>query len=201
MVGLKVKEINKDILMLFIVCYEYSLNFTNVLKLFGISSKYFWTFMEICSPMLKIGIRKAANMRKSVEKILPYAKKLSMTGADLSPREDKILQAFTWFVQDSFSDCDGCLHISQVQSMPFAKGYDEKGNIIAVTPKGMFDNLDNIAYITLGEAKFYKTSRMLYYMERYSGDTTLAELNNLSVTGMLSRIINGRDKYYDTAAA
>lgn len=198
MVGLKVKDINKDVLMLFSMCYEYSLNFTNVLKLFGISDKYFWTFMEICSPMIKVGIRKATNIRKSVDKILPHAKKLSVTGADLNPREDKILQAFTWYVQDSFSDGEGCLHISQVQSMPFAKGYDENGNLIAVTPKSIRANLDEIAFITLGEAKFYKTSRMLYYLEKYCGNITLNELNNLSVPEMLSRIADGE---YNSATA
>ena len=126
-----------------------------------------------------------------MDKILPHAKKLSLTGADLNPREDKILQAFTWYVQDSFSDGEGCLHISQVQSMPFAKGYDKKGNLIAVTPKSMLENLDDIAYITLGEAKFYKTSRMLYYMEKYCGNITLNELNNLSVPEMLTKISDG----------
>lgn len=196
MVGLKIKDIDKDVLMLFSICYEYSLNFTNVLKLFGISRKYFWTFMEICSPMLKVGLRKATNIRKSVDKILPHAKKLSVTGSDLNPREDKILQAFTWYVQDSFSDGDGCLHISQVQDIPFAKGYDEKGNLIATTPKTMRSSLDEISYITLGDSKFYKTSRMLYYMEKYSGGTTLAELNNLSVSEMLSRIADGREAAY-----
>ena len=28
--------------------------------------------MEICSPMIKMGVRKAAMLRRSVEKILPY---------------------------------------------------------------------------------------------------------------------------------
>lgn len=193
MVGLKVKDINKNTLMLFAISYEYSLNFTNILKLFNISEKYFWTFMEICSPMIKVGIRKATNIRKSVDKMLPYAKKLLTTGPDLNPREDKILQSFMWFVQDSFSDGSGCLHISQVQCIPSVKGYDVNGNIVAVTSKGLLDNIDEIDYVTIGDTVFYKTSRMLYFMEKYSGSVTIQELNSMSVTDMLYKVSEGRE--------
>ena len=67
MIGIKYKDIDKDMLMIFTICYEYSISFTNMLKLFIISRKYFWTFMEICSPMLKMGVRKAATLKKSVD--------------------------------------------------------------------------------------------------------------------------------------
>ena len=69
MVGLKTRDIDKDILILFVICYEYSMSFTNVLKLFQISRKYFWTFMEILSPMIKMGVRKAAYIKKTANKL------------------------------------------------------------------------------------------------------------------------------------
>ena len=59
---------------MFALSYEYSLSFTNLLKLFKISKQYFWTFMEICSPMIKMGVRKAMTLRKSVDKMMECLK-------------------------------------------------------------------------------------------------------------------------------
>ena len=117
MVGLKIRDIDKDVLMMFVLSYEYSMSFTNLLKLYMISKQYFWTFMEICSPMLKMGIRKASMIRKSVDKILPH-----LTGEgekeELTAREECIKNLFLWFVEDSFSDGEGCLTIDQLEAIP-----------------------------------------------------------------------------------
>jgi hypothetical protein len=116
------KDIDRDLLMIFALSYEYSMSFTNLLKLFKISKQYFWTFMEICSPMIKMGVRKASMLRRSVSKILPY-----LTGEGeketLTAKEDNMLDLFRWFVEESFSDGDGCLTIDQLEALPFAKGY------------------------------------------------------------------------------
>ena len=73
--------------------------------------------MEICSPMIKMGVRKASMLRKSVDKIYPY-----VTGCgeqeELSIREETMLKLFGWFVEDCFCDGDGCLSIDQLQSVP-----------------------------------------------------------------------------------
>ena len=101
MVGLKVKDIDKDVLMMFALSYEYSMSFTNLLKLFKISKEYFWTFMEICSPMLKMGVRKASMLKKSVNKI--YA---CLNGAcpenELNAREERMYEIFKWFLECYF---------------------------------------------------------------------------------------------------
>lgn len=191
MVGLKKRDITKNILIIFLMCYEYSLNFTNMLKLYKISKKYFWTFFEICNPMLKIGTRKATNMRKSVEKILPYAQALAIDTPDLTPREDKILQSFSWFVQDSFSDGDGCLHVSQLMNLPFIKGYRKDGSVVTSDASSLDKNLDDIDYVKLGDNKFQKTSRMLYFFEKYAGDISMRELETLSVPEMIKRVNYG----------
>ena len=34
MIGIKYGDIDKDMLMIFTICYEYSISFTNMLKLF-----------------------------------------------------------------------------------------------------------------------------------------------------------------------
>ena len=126
MIGLKRRDIDRDVLMIFALSYEYSMSFTNLLKLFKISKEYFWTFMEICSPMLKMGVRKASMLRKSVEKIYPY---LIGEGEreDLSIREENMLDHFKWYIEESFTDGDGCLTIEQLKSFPSALGFSENG--------------------------------------------------------------------------
>ena len=193
MVGIKLRDINKDLLMIFALSYEYSMSFTNLLKLFQISKQYFWTFMEICSPMLKMGVRKASMLRKSVDKILPY---LTNQGEkeDLTVREECMLDVFNWFVEDSFSDGDGCLTINQLESIPSARGYIENNVCVASNYKALKENLDRLKYITIGEDKFHKTSRMMYYMEKYCGDLDFYQINNLSMKEMLRKISDGEDR-------
>ena len=194
MIGIKYSDIDKDVLMIFTICYEYSLSFTNMLKLFAISRKYFWTFMEICSPMLKMGVRKAATLKKSVDKMYPCIKDRSLIYETLTPREDNMLEHFTWFIEDCFTDGEGCLHISQIQNIPFARAFMENGLEISLDHNKFFENVDRIKYVKMGDDKFYKTSRFLYYMERYSGDTDVRELDSLSIKEMLRRIQAGEEK-------
>ena len=190
MVGIKIKDISKDLVMIFALSYEYSMSFTNLWKLFNISKQYFWTFMEICSPMIKMGVRKAAMLRRSVEKILPY-----LTGEgekeELTIKEECILDLFNWFVEDSFSDGEGCLTLEQLEAIPNAKGYIENGLCVAYNHKGLVDNLDSVKYVTIGNDKFHKTSRMMYYMEKYCGDLDLYQINNLTIKDMLRKIDEG----------
>lgn len=190
MVGIRRKDVDKDMLMIFMLCYEYPMSFTNLYKLFKISKKYFWTFMEICSPMLKMGVRKATMVRKSVEKLLPY---VTGEGAkeDLTSREDNILEMFSWFLEDNFSDGEGCLHISQLSCVPFARAYSKNGLCIATDFEGIKNNLDQIEYVDIGGKKFYKTSRFIYYMEKYCGDLDMYQINNLSIKDMLRKIEDG----------
>jgi hypothetical protein len=181
------KDIDRDLLMIFALCYEYSMSFTNVLKLFKISKQYFWTFMEICSPMIKMGVRKASMLRRSVNKLLPY---LTEEGErePLTPKEDNMLDLFKGFVEESFSDGDGCLTLEQLEALPFAKGYSKQDVCIAPTHNTLINNIDRVEYVTIGEDRFYKTSKMGYYMEKYCGDLDLNQINNLTIREMLRRI-------------
>ena len=188
------KDINKDLLMIFVMCYEYQLSFTNVLKLFSISKKYFWTFLETCSPMIKMGVRKAAMLKKTVDKMLLCLKDKSLTYEILTPREERILESFTWFLEDSFTDGEGCLHISQFKEAPFAKAYTSNNLIMDTSFNNLVKNIDDIKYIEMGGNKFYKTSKFLYFMEKYSGDTDMHELDSLSVKEMLRRIEEGEER-------
>ena len=192
MVGIKIKDIDRDLLMIFALSYEYSMSFTNLLKLFKISKQYFWTFMEICSPMIKMGVRKASMLRRSVNKLVPH---VINTGEKevLTPKEDNMLQLFKSFVEESFSDGEGCLSLEQLSALPSARGYTKQGVCIAYDHKSLVHNLDNVEYVTIGEDKFYKTSKMAFYMEKFCGDLDMNQINNLSMKDMIKRVQAGQE--------
>ena len=195
MIGLKRKDINKDVLMLFLMSYEYSLSFTYIMKLYTVSKKYFWTFMEVCSPMLKMGVRKATMLRRSVDKILSCFSDKSCIEF-LTPMEEKMFEIFSWFIEDNFTDGEGCIHVSQFDKVPFAKAYGEHGLHISSKQKTLEENVDRIEYICMGDEKFYKTSRLLYFMEKYSGDTDIRELDSLPIREMIRRIQEGAEEIH-----
>lgn len=193
MVGIKIRDIDRDLLMMFILSYEYSMSFTNLLKLFRISKQYFWTFMEICSPMLKMGVRKASMLRRSVNRLLPH-----LTGEgekeSLTAKEEHMLDLFKSFIEESFTDGEGCLSLEQLEALPFAKGYTKQGMCIAPNHNSLVSNLDRIEYITIGDTKFYKTSRMGYYMEKFCGDLDMNQINNLTMKEMLRKVYDGQEE-------
>ena len=193
MVGLKFKDINKGTLMMFALSYEYSLSFTNLLKLFNISKQYFWTFMEICTPMLKMGVRKASMLRKSVEKI--YAILIGGEPQDLTIKEEKILDYFMWFVEDSFSDGEGCLSLDQLSAIPFVRGFSKDNVCISYDYDSLKNNIDRVDYVKVGEDKFHKTSKALFLMEKYCGDLDFYQINNLSVRDIQKRIDETDEKH------
>lgn len=190
MAGIEPKNVDRGMLMVFALCYEYSLSFPNLYKLYKISERYFWTFMEICSPMLKMGVRKASLLRRSVDKLLPH-----ITGVgkkeELTPREGNMLEMFRWFLEDNFSDGEGCISLDQLEQMPFAKGYTKKDFCIATTYKGIKNNLENIEYIDIGGCKFFKTTKLMFYMEKYCSNLDIYQINNLSIKEILRKIDEG----------
>lgn len=186
---------------MFMISYEYSINFTNLLKLFEVSKKYFWTFMEICSPMIKIGVRKAAMIRKSVEKMLQCLQEPYLTYEILTPYEDKVLEAFKLCVLDNFTDGEGCLHISQFKTMPFAKAYGKNGLLAASDYKNMLENVDNIEYIMIGDTKLYKTSKLLFYMEKYCEDMEISKIDSMSMKELIRLIQDGEDALHEKEVA
>lgn len=196
MVGLKVRDINKDVLMMFVLSYEYSLSFTNVLKIFKISKQYFWTFMEICSPMLKMGVRKASMLRKSVEKIYPYIVEEGERNS-LTPREEHILDKFKWFIEDCFTNGEDCFSLEQLNGTPFTEGYTDNDMRISYDYNSFRKNIDSIKYIKIGNEKFYKTSKAMFYIEKYCGDLDFYQINNMSVKELERKIEDGQEALHE----
>ena len=194
MIGLKGKDIDKDIIFIFLMGYEYSLSFTNLMKLFVISRKYFWTFLEICCPMLRMGVRKASLLKKSADKIDACLKGLDTPAESLNPREEVMYEMLTWFIEDSFSNGDICLNIKQFRDIPSAKAYFNNGFIAASSYSEALKNVDRIDYIEVGENRFYKTSKILFYLEKFCGDMEISSLENLSVKDMYKKIVTAEAK-------
>ena len=194
MIGLKTQDIDRDIIFIFLMGYEYSLSFTNLMKLFVISRKYFWTFLEICCPMLKMGVRKASLLKKSADKIDLCLRGRANPREELTPKEEMMYEMLTWFIEDSFSNGEVCLNIRQFKDIPNAKAFGNSGFIVASDYDNALKNVDRIEYIEVGENRFYRTSKLLFYMEKFCGDTEAGVLENLSVKEMYKRIVTAEEK-------
>ena len=56
-------------------------------------------------------------------------------------------------------------------------------------------NLDRVDYVKIGEDKFHKTSKALYYMEKYCGDLDFYQVNNLSIKDIQRKISDVEEKH------
>lgn len=193
MVGLKIKDINKDILTIFVLCYEYNLNFTQVIKLYAISRKYFWTFLDIVGNMTKLGNRKALSIKKSVDKILETLK--GNNNILLSPTEDNLLEAFSSYVEDSFTDGETCLDLEQLKIFPAIRGFGEEDITISSSYEDIKKNIDRIQYIKIVDTIYYKTSKILFYIEKYSGSMNMSDIESMTTIELLNLIRDGRENY------
>ena len=63
------KDVNYDRIFLFVLSYEYDLNYNQIMTLFNFSSDIFWTYINTLRPMLKLGDRKASMLKQSARKI------------------------------------------------------------------------------------------------------------------------------------
>ena len=193
MVGLKVKDINKNILTIFILCYEYNLNFTQVLNLYAISNKYFWIFLDTIGNMTKIGIRKALSIKKSVEKILNH-----LNGEEhvrLTASESIILDIFSSYVESSFTDGETCLSLDQLKLFPAITGYNEQEQPISSSYEDMKKNIDRIGSIKIVDTIYHKTSKMLFYIEKYSGSFNMKEIESMTISELVDVIQEGQENY------
>ena len=185
-IGLKMKDVNEEILFLFYMSYEYGLNFFDLLSLFRVSKKYFWIFMNIMSPSMKVGARKGSLMRNSVQKM--YKSFLTDDTCKLDVKETNVLRAFSLFVEYAFDNETNCFKLDQIKAMPFALGYNKKNMLLSNSYTSLRANVDNIDYLIIGDMKLYKTCLLLHYIEKLRGDTTLREVLGLPVPELLKTI-------------
>lgn len=181
-----VKDINYDKIFLFVLCYEYDLNFNQVMTLFDFSSDIFWTYINTLRPMLKLGDRKAAMLKHSARKI--YFKWLG-SKVELTEKECEYYNYLSTYVNDSFTDGDVCIHSSMIDKFPFvAKGLfteyksgRQLDQIVINNKEELCKYIDNIDVILLDGSIYSKTSRVEFLIEKYYGDLSPRELRRKTV--------------------
>ena len=100
-----------------------------------------------------------------------------------------------WFVEDSFSDGEGCLSLDQLSAIPFVRGFSKDNVCISYDYNSLKNNIDRVDYVKVGEDKFHKTSKALFLMEKYCGDLDFYQINNLSVRDIQKRIDETDEKH------
>ena len=181
-----VKDVNYDRIFLFVLSYEYDLNYNQVMTLFNFSSDIFWTYINTLRPMLKLGDRKAAMLKQSARKI--YFKWLG-SKVELTAKEEEYYNYLTTYVNDSFTNGDVCIHSSNITKFPIiAKGifveYKTGRHLDTITinnKKELCKYIDSISTIEIDGEIFSKTSRVEFLIEKYYGELNSRELRRKTI--------------------
>lgn len=185
------KDVNYDKIFLFILSYEYNLNFNQIITLFNFSIDIFWTYINTLRPLLKIGDRKASAFKQSAKNI--YFKWLG-SNINLTENEEKYFNYISMFINDSFTDGINCIHLMNIKEFPIvAKGtfveYKTGKHIQCVTLKNqdeLFKYIDNINIIKIGDSYYNKISRAEYIIEKYYGDLNARDIKSKNITELIS---------------
>ena len=180
------KDVNYDRIFLFVLSYEYDLNFNQIMTLFNFSSDIFWTYINTFRPMLKLGDRKAAMLKQSARRI--YFKWLG-SKIELSEREQEYYNYLTTYINDSFTNGDICIHSSMIDTFPIqAKGVfveyktgKHLSNITINSKEELCKYIDSIATICIDGEVYSKTSRVEFLIEKYYGELNSRELRRKTV--------------------
>jgi hypothetical protein len=165
----EITDLEKEIVYLFSICYEYNVNINELIKIYKVSPAYFWNLLNIIFPALRIGTRKVVLMNDQVDRLIGYIKK----GGTVLEYDKKIAQIFPLYVADSFSDGNQCIHYTDITSADTL--YNEKGtkkHLKSLT----YSDLAGIKYIKRDNSILYRSSRINYILEKYYGDLGNFEL-------------------------
>lgn len=176
-----IKDINYDRIFLFVLSYEYNLNFNQIMTLFNFSSDIFWTYINTLRPLLKLGNRKASMLKHTARRIY-----FSLLGAkeELSEKEIQYYNYLMAFMNDSFSDGDKCVHISAIKEFPLIaygiftefKTGKQLNKICIGNQEELYKYVDSIERIEMSDGAYNKTSRVEFLVEKYYGDLNPREV-------------------------
>jgi hypothetical protein len=180
------KDVNYDKIFLFVLSYEYNLNFNQIMTLFNFSSDIFWTYINTFRPMIKLGDRKAAMLKHSARKI--YFKWLG-SKVELTDKECEYYNYLSTYINDSFTNGDVCIHSSMITEFPLiARGMfveyktgRQLKEVVINSQEELCKYIDNIDTIVLNGEVFSKTSRVEFLIEKYYGDLNPRELRRKTV--------------------
>ena len=190
-----IKDINYDKIFLFILSYEYKMNFNTIMTLFNFSPDIFWTYINTFRPMLKLGDRKASMLKHSARKL--YFKLLG-SKVELSLKEQEYIIYLMQYINDSFSNGDTCVHCSALNKYPYeAKGIFVEHNtgrqldsIIIHNQDELYKYIDSIQALKIDDEWYNKTSRVEYLIEKYYGDLNSREIRRKSVREIIDMMDN-----------
>jgi len=180
------KDVNYDRIFLFILSYEYNLNFNQIMTLFDFSSDIFWTYINTLRPMLKLGDRKASMLKQSARKI--YFKWLG-SKVELNDKEQEYYNYLTTYINDSFTNGDICIHSSSLNKFPIIahgifieyKTGKQLDTIIINNREELCKYIDSIITLEIDNEIFSKTSRVEFLIEKYYGELNSRELRRKTV--------------------
>lgn len=187
------KDLNHDKIFLFILSYEYCLNYNQVLTLYDFSPEIFWSYINILKPALKLGDRKALMLKKSANNI--YFTLLGSKVA-LTEKEREYLTYLSQYINDSFTNGDRCFHFRQINDFPVvAKGYfvnstdcSDLSTIKLNSTQELFKYIDSIECIEYNGEIYTKTSRLQYMLDKYYADIPVNEIRIKSVKEIIQML-------------
>lgn len=185
------KDVNYDRIFLFVLSYEYNMNFNQIMTLFNFSTDIFWTYINTLRNMLKLGDRKAMMLKHSARKI--YFKWLG-SNVELTEKEEEYFNFLSIYLNDSFSNGVECVHLSNITKFPLvAHGafveYRSGRQLDTVTinnSEELIKYIDSILDIEWNGEKYTKTSRIEFLIEKYYGDLSAKEIKGKTVRDLIA---------------
>lgn len=195
------KDVNYDRIFLFILSYEFKLNFNQIMTLFQFSTDIFWTYINTLRPLLKLGDRKASTIKQAARKV--YFKLLG-SNVELNAKEQEYLVYLTQYIKDSFTDGIECIHFSNIKDFPvIARGNFQLSNretkdVIEIgTPEELYQRIDEIEAIGYKGQTFFKTSRVDYLIEKYYGELNSREIRRKNVREIIDMMDSNAIQAYN----
>ena len=185
------KDVNYDRIFLFVLSYEYNMNFNQIMTLFNFSTDIFWTYINTLRNMLKLGDRKAMMLKHSARKI--YFKWLG-SNVELTEKEEEYFNFLSIYLNDSFYNGNECIHMSKIDKFPlvahgaFVEYRSGKHlDIISINnAEELIKYIDSISSIDLDGENYTKTSRIEFLIEKYYGDLSAKEIKSKTVKDLIA---------------
>ncbi len=160
------KNISKNLILVFILCKELKLNFSQVQSLFLLNDKIFWKFTQVFLPAFKITVNKFTKLNDLATKIFNNWNCLeSLKSQGLFKFEEEIINEFSNLIANKYEDGEDIYTLEDfVEYLKFNKGkfinilLNDGSYITAVQPKELFLYETKIIKIILDKKEYNRTS-------------------------------------------
>ena len=158
---IEIIELNRDIVLIFLICDTLSLDFSLVKKLYLNNNNYFWNFIYLFFPAFKIGVKKFEKLVTSATKI--FSNLQGSSPEDLNQKEKLSLEYIKYFIKDNFCDYTSVYDTERLTTiLEGASNIKVKlqnaDNYVSVSRTFVLKNVDVIQNIKLQDRLLSKTS-------------------------------------------